>query len=390
MRAKIVVTVCAVLVVAGVFVIPNPHRPELAVSSNPVEQVLAQSQSKPNLSSPHLPAPTPRPESTAEAATGTNLWDRIMNGDFPHLSAEELEPYLAKYNRSKESLMGALAATGDRAFLREALEKNPNDPRLNYLAYFLGDGRAADTSAKVYDPSQPASAERRQLLDTFAKNAPDNALPNYLLALDCFKAGRNDQAAEQLAAAAQKSKFQDYSLDYIQDAEEAYRAAGWSEAQAKLVASAQLPLPHLAELKQTGFKTVELAALYRQAGDEASAVAVEQVGLGLGQRMDQPGQLTMIQELVGIAIERKILGSMDPTRALDGTGQTVQDRLELLNQRKKSIKTLAGVTDLYRTLSESEVISYSDRIKLFGETTAAEWLLRTHNKLPAEQTSQIR
>jgi len=383
MKAKVVMTACVVLVVAGFLVIQHSQRPAPAESMDPVEQVIAPSQPKPNLPAPHPPDSTTIPGSEAETPPATNLWDRVLNGDFPRVSPEQLEAYLEKHQRSAGSLMGALAATGDRAYLREALEKNPDDPRLNYVGYYLGD------AAEGYDYSQPASAERRQLLDAFAKNAPDNALPNYLLALDYFKAGRNDQAAEQLAAASQKSKFQDYSLDYILDAEEAYRAAGWPEAQAKLVASAQLPLPHLSEGKQTAYRMVERAALYRQAGDEASAVAVEQVGLGLGQRMDQPGQLTMIQELVGIAIERKILGSMDPNHALDDTGQTVQNRLDQLEQRKKSIRALHGVTDVYRTLSDSEWISYSDRKRLFGETTAAEWLLKTHNQLPAQPTSQF-
>jgi hypothetical protein len=84
---------------------------------------------------------------------------------------------------------------------------------------------------------------------------------------------------------------------------------------------------------------------------------------------------------VGIAIERKILGSMDPNRVLDNAGQTVQNRLDALNQRKAAIKAISGPSgDVLPTLSEPDLVSYFDRIKLFGETAAAEWLLTTHGK----------
>ena len=380
MRASVIIACGTVLLALGLVTSNHLKLSAPAASPESSEPVPALNPPKPRLPAPRLPVVPPPAESAVEGVPTTNLIARWMNGDLPRLSAEQLEPYLQKYHRSAESLWGAFAATGDRAFLREALEKNPNDPRLNLTAYFQGDAWVAEHSAEGHDRNQPASAERRQLLDAFAKAAPDNALPNYLAALDYFKSGQSDQAVEQLVAASQKSNFQDYSLDYIQNAEEAYRAAGWSEAQAKAVASAQLPLPHLAELRDTGSKLVELATLYRQAGDEASAQAAEQIGLGLGQRLTESEQLTIIQELVGIAIERKVLGTMDPNNVLAGTGETVQSRLDAFKERQKAIKVLAGASDILPTLSEPDLASYFDRLKLFGETAAADWLLKTHGK----------
>lgn len=385
MRVGIIIAAGVLLTVVGLVSYHHLQQPSRPTPPEQAEQfAVANSRDAgffaPRLPAPRLPvAPTPA-EAEPESLLATNLFARLMSGNFPRLTAEELEPYLQQHNRSTESLLGAFAATGDRAFLREALEKNPDNPRLNLTAYYLGDARAAE-SERGRNGDQPASAERRQLLDAFTKAAPDNSLPNYLLALDCFKAGQTDRAVEQLVAASQKSKFQDYSLQNIQDTEEAYRATGWSEAQAKAVASSQLPLPYLADLKQTGYKLVELAALYRQAGDEASAQAAEQIGLGLGQHLTEPGQLTIIQELVGIAIERKVLSSMDPNRVLDTTGQTVQGRLDALDQRKAAIKTIAKpVSNILPTLSEPDLANYFDRIKLFGETAALEWLVKTHNQ----------
>jgi hypothetical protein len=298
MRATVII-VCGTVLLALGLVISAHQKQSRSLPPESADPVSISSPPKPHLPAPRLSVAPSKDESTVESIQNTNLWARLMNGEFPRVSAEQVEAYLQSHRRSAESLLGAFAATGDRAFLREALEKNPNDPRLNFTAYFQGDAWVAERSAEGHDRNHPASAERRQLLDAMAKAAPDNALANYLLALDCFKAGQSDQAVEQLAAASHKTKFQDYSLDYIQDAEEAYRAAGWSEAQAKGVAGAQLPLPHLAELRETGYKLVELATLYRQAGDDASAQAAEQIGLGLGQRLSEAGQLTIHSRACG-------------------------------------------------------------------------------------------
>ena len=63
-------------------------------------------------------------------------------------------------------------------------------------------------------------------------------------------------------------------------------------------------LPELAQLKQAGLGLAELAKKYQQAGDDASARAALDMALTLGHRLDQSPQVTIIQELVGIAIER--------------------------------------------------------------------------------------
>jgi hypothetical protein len=320
-------------------------------------------------------APAPGNEATRENQPTTNLFHRVLNGDAPRLTAEQVEPFLQKNGRSAESLLGALDATGDRAFLREAMEKFPHDPRVNFAAFF----RAGE-----YDNSQPASPERRQQLEALARSAPDNALANYLLAFDDFKSGQTEEAVQQLLAAAQKGKFQDYSRDFIQNAEEAYRAAGWSEAEAKAVAAYELALPHLAELKQTGMKVVELAERYRQAGDDTSAQTALELGLGLGQRLAESGQLALIHEVVGLAIERKSLEAMHPNSSIASNGLTAQDQLDVVAERRKAIKEIVRNVDaLLPTLPESELVSFFDRMKLLGEEAAIQWLLRTRAPQPA-------
>jgi len=279
------------------------------------------------------------------------------------LSLEQVAPYLKANQRSAESLLAASRLTGDLSLLREAVEKYPNDPRVNFTACFaLKD----ETNA----------ADRRLRLEALKESAPDNALANYLSAQDYFKSGQPDQAVQDLVAASGKPRFQDYYSDLVQNAEAAYQAAGLSTVEAALAASAQ-PLPQLAELRGLGQSLADLAKLYRQAGDEASAQAALQMGVTLGRQLGEPvPQGTVISQFVGMAIERQILGTLDPASPYDAAGHSVRDRLDELLREREAIKLLFQRGErLLRTLPEPELIGYYDRMRTSGELAAMRWLV---------------
>jgi len=301
---------------------------------------------------------SPPIDPSPEGLSHTNLIARLLKSEeVPRLSAEQVQSYLEKNHRSVGSLLAAFHATDDRTFLREAMEKYPADPRLDYVAW-----------SRSQSPE-----ERRQWLDTFKQSAPDNALAHYLSARDYFKSGQNDQAVQELLAAATKP-IQDYSLDFVQNGEEAYRAAGYSDAEAKMIATSTLLLPQFAEFKQVGLNLVDLANAYRQSGDGASALAALQMGISLGQRLDEPGSLTIIQSLVGIALQRLVLNAMDPNIPYGDPGQTVQNQIDALAQRREAIRALAQQAGtVLPTMSDQDLISYFDRMKLFGEQAAIRW-----------------
>jgi len=279
------------------------------------------------------------------------------------LSLQQVAPYLKANQRSAESLIAASRLTGDLSLLREAMEKYPNDPRVNFAACFaLKD----ETNA----------AEHRQRLEAFKESAPDNALANYLSAQDYFKSGQPDLAVQDLVAASGKPRFQDYYSDLVQNAEAAYQAAGLSTVEAALAASAQ-PLPQLAELRGLGQSLADLAKLYRQAGDEASAQAALQMGVTLGRQLGEPvPQGTVISQFVGMAIERQILGTLDPASPYDVAGRSVQDRLDELLREREAIKALFQQGErLLRTLPEPELAGYYDRMRISGELEAMRWVV---------------
>jgi RNA polymerase sigma factor (sigma-70 family) len=315
---------------------------------------------------PRLPAPpmqvvAPTNPPPAELIQPGNLYGLLTNKT-SKLTAAQVEPYLNANRRNAASLLAAFRTTGDPALLQEAMQTYPNDPQVGFEAAIRKDA---------------PPAERRQWLEIFKQSEPENALANYLSSLDHFKAGQTDQAVQELVAAAGKPQFRDYSLDRVQADEEAYRAAGYPVADAKVVATAHLLLPQLAQVRDLGRGILDLADSYHQAGDEASRQVVLKFGEHLGRRYsDASAGEMVIAQLVGINVERTALGAMDPNGAYGDNGQTVQDRLNQLAQQRAAFRELAQQADpLWQTMSDQDWISYHNRSAAFGEEAAMRWLV---------------
>ena len=311
---------------------------------------------------PRLPAPTvqtafPTPNLT-EDLQATNLFAQFGK-DPPKLTTEQVEAYLKANGRTAFFLLAAYRTSGDPALLAEAMQNYPGDPQVAFEAVIN-----KDLSPEL----------RRQWLNIFEQVAPDNALANYLSAREHFKAGQTEQAVQELVEASSKPQFQDYTLDRRQSDEEAYLAAGYPVGAAKMIASGQVELPQLSELKQLGLQMVELSNSYRNAGDQASAQAVLQMAVNLGQSYGAGD--CAISHLVGMAIQRNALSALDPNSPYGVNGQTVQERLDQLAQQKAAIKSLFDQGNgLLQEMSERDWITYIDRDKTYGEEAAMRWAL---------------
>ncbi len=226
---------------------------------------------------PRLAAGPLQIETGTNDLTSTNAFARFPWGvDRPKLTAEQVEAYLRENHRDAASLLAAARASGDKTYLREAMEKYPNDPRVAFDAYFLAGPRDSD---------KLASAESRNWLDAFKQSDPD----------------------------------------------------------------------------------------------PASAQAVLEMGIGLGERFNGPGQFPLINTLVGMAIERNILGAMDPNSPFLDTGLTVQNQIDALNQRRASLKPIAAQGDaLLPKMSDADLVSFYDRLRMFGEPAAMNWALNKY------------
>jgi RNA polymerase sigma factor (sigma-70 family) len=307
----------------------------------------------------------PRNASSPESAMPIKLAQLLETKE--RLSAAQVEAYLSENRRSAASLLAAFRTTRDEALLEEAMQKFPNNPQVAFEAALR---------------KEATPAERHHWLEAMKQAAPQNSLADYLSALDQFKAGQTDQAVQELLSASGKQELQDYSRQRSQDDEEAYRVAGYSVHEAKLIAAAHLLLPHLAQMRELGNYIVDLAKSYAQAGDASSAQNALQMGITMGRRFGDPSPgESLIGQLVGIAVERTTLGAMDPKAISGADGQTVEERLKQLTERRSAIQQLSHEAEsLWPTLPDEDWISFNDRSKVFGEEAALRWVTSKYSQ----------
>jgi hypothetical protein len=279
------------------------------------------------------------------------------------LTLAQVEPYLNANQRNAQSLVAASRLTGELDLLREAVEKHPADPRVQFAAYFA-----------FREDTRPD--DQRKRLEAFKESAPDNALANYLAAQEHFKRGRREEAVLELVVAADKPRFQDYYGEFVQDAQAAYESVGLSSLEAAELSHGQ-PLPHLAELRGLGESLAELARTYWQSGDEASAMAALQMGVALGRQLVEPsGHSPIIGEFVGIAIEKQLLETLDPASPYDTSGRTVHDRLDALIREREARKELWKQAEpRLRALPDADRALYYEWMRAAGELAAWHWLV---------------
>ena len=288
-------------------------------------------------------------------------WVQQLKGG-KQLTLEQIEPYLKARQRSAGSLLAAAELTGDSSLLREALEKAPADLRVALTACTSG---------------QLTPEERRQWLDAFKQLAPDNALPFYLSAQACFKAGQTDEAIGELISASGKATLQGCSSESLSAMQEGYQDAGLTATEAAALASQQW-MPEWGEIIGLGGSLAKLAQQYRQAGDPDSAQAAVQICLALASQVAvlSPQQRDLDGEFMGLGIEQRLLRTLDPASPYDDSGRPVSDRLAELAQREAELGSLCQQAgQALQTLSDPDLAAFYDQVRTAGESAAYRWLL---------------
>jgi hypothetical protein len=116
---------------------------------------------------------------------------------------------------------------------------------------------------------------------------------------------------------------------------------------------------------------------YLNSGDTVSSENLAQTGLGLADRfISGDGGRFVIGQLVGIAMERIALQSLDQNTSYDFLGgKTAAQRTEELKQRKLEFHALSeSLTLAMLKMTAEERMSYSERVKVYGEVAAMRWL----------------
>jgi hypothetical protein len=168
-------------------------------------------------------------------------------------------------------------------------------------------------------------------------------------------------------------------MESLLEAEDLCRATGRSPRESLIVAMSGVVsdfLPELSALKQVANGTADLQKQQLAAGNVESAGSLAEMSLALADRLrDGDSGKFLIRHLVGNAIEAIALGNLEPNTAYDFLqGKTPAQRLEELRQQRTEIKQLSReYLAVFPTLSEAELINYSQRAKTDGELEAMRW-----------------
>lgn len=284
----------------------------------------------------------------------------LSGATHPGLSHEAVGRWIERNGTNAESLLAAAQTEGGQEHLLKALELYPHDPRVLCASIRLNDSPEA----------------KRERLERFKAADPENALPYYLSAREHLKRSEPEKAIGDLLAASQQGRFDDYTLQAMQSAEELYLSAGVSPGEAKAVGGASVLLPHLAQLKDLTVGLMDLRQQYVAAGDGQSADNLTRFSLQLAEHLTSgEGSRFVINQLVGAAIQQIALNKLDANQSYDFLPGGVGPSKDQIAVFRDSIKQDNKIVEQWlTTANEQQVMSYFDRIKLYGERSAFEWV----------------
>ena len=285
----------------------------------------------------------------------------------PPLTPAQIESYVEQNKRTAESLLAAYRMGANLNYLTEAATRFPTDPDVQY----------AVIAARAFPEQQ------RQWIDAYKASSPDNALAWYFSSLDHFKAGNGAQALQELAEATRKPAFRAELAPTLQAVEELQISAGRAADEARVTAfQACAQVPHLGPMRELAQAMQTAAEQYRQQGDAASAESLAGAGLLLGSHLSAGGgSQTLINQLVGISIEKRFLLLLDPTRDQDPFGRPIAGVRAAIERQQALLKDYAqSMAGLMFRLDDTELANYMERVKLHGEEAALAWLKAKHGQ----------
>jgi hypothetical protein len=285
---------------------------------------------------------------------------RVAMGDTNvfKLSSDQVQAFLASNKTNADSLLAAFNVTADLELLREAARRYPSNVLV--VATLLGHNAAPE--------------ERRAWIDQFKGLANDNPLPNYVSALDYFHNQQPQLGLQELTDASTKNGFTDYTTDRAQGLEELYLSSGYSAAEAKALATMGVQEPALASMRDLAQQLSTLQSQYAAQGDSASATAMAKFGLGLAADISDAGTKSLGTQMLSASVERNFLTGLDPNGTYDFLQQPIDQRLaQLQSDRKAVLDESKWATDWLGAANDAQLVSYFDRMRLYGEAAALKW-----------------
>jgi hypothetical protein len=281
----------------------------------------------------------------------------IQGGQPPQLTAEQLRAFVEKQGRSASSLLAAWTLGGDRAWLEEAAQRFPDNPRVALAK--ISSVRQPDPDAKVW-------------IERLKTNDPGNATGWCYDAFGFFQEGDVEAARAALAEAAQSRRFDGYVKEGRDTMVEAYRSAGYEGIEAELFGRAQPSVPLAGIAMEVQRKALSAPAIEFNAGLVQDMLAMSKLVRG---STETPLFTTQI---VASGMEERVLRRLDVHELVPGTSKFAFERLGEIEQERANLAALrqrAIPVLLSADLLESELKQFFRRSSIEGDVQAIQWLV---------------
>ena len=290
--------------------------------------------------------------------TGVTIKE-LLAGKVPQLNQLEVEAFLKNQGRSTLNLLVASRLLNDLSFAREAAKADPKNPAAQLELALRGE-----------TPEEKSAA-----VTAFREAAPGNSLGDYLAAHQAFATGDAGAAGAALIQSLDNPLFADYSQQLVAGSEQAYLEAGYEPTAAAGAAMFALTIPRAQPLMEVSKNLLSLQQEFVRSADFDAAEPTVIIGLTLGQRIQDQGPY-LIDQLSGIAIERKFLDQLDPLTQAGPGGQTAGERLETLDAKLLEIKDLTSrFSPAFAQADQATQSQYLAMMKSAGELAAMRWLV---------------
>jgi hypothetical protein len=312
-------------------------------------------------------APAIKPRSAADIIpqlkdppkrTGVTIKE-LLAGKVPQLNQLEVEAFLKNQGRTAMNLLVASRLLNDLSFAREAAKADPKNPAVQLELALRGE-----------TPEEKSSA-----IGAFRELAPGNSLGDYLAAHQAFATGDIGAAGAALAQSMDNPLYADYTQKIVAGSEQAFLDAGYEPSAAAGAAMFSLTLHHIQPVMDVSRNLQQLQDEFIRSADFDAAEPTVIIGLTLGQRVQDQGPY-LIDQLMGVSIERQFLQQLDPLTQAGPGGQTAGERLEALDAKVLEIRTLSPLfTEKFAAADEATQSQYLERMKSEGELAAMRWLV---------------
>ncbi len=274
------------------------------------------------------------------------------------ISRSVAESYAAQRGQSGLCLVALARATGDPAWMARALAEHPEDPRVQLERW-----------CQAKTPQEKAAA-----VAALRAADPDNPLGHYLATRQPVEGGDLGAVASLLVDASLAETYTSYAAETFGETAEVFRASGLGEFDALNAAMAAGGVVDVGiNLHQLGDDMRELQHVFVEMGYWDEADFMFERTLALGEQLQDADLL--IDNLVGVALQRKLLSSFDPATIVDLSGTTAGERLAQLEVESAELETLwPDAGEHIRNLDEASIAKYRTILTKDGEAAAMRWL----------------